>query len=72
MIVLDASAAIELLLGTGGRRIADESRPRTKTLHAPHLLDVEVAQVLRRFVLSSKIAPRACRGSRWSTSTSST
>ena len=51
MIVLDASAAVELLLATGRgeivrRRIIDSDA----TLHAPHLLDVEVAQVLRRLL----------------------
>lgn len=51
MIVLDASAVVELLLGTrlGGsiaRRIADPA----VALHVPHLVDVEVAQALRRYV----------------------
>jgi predicted nucleic acid-binding protein len=51
MIVLDASALVELLLGTEpgrtiGARIAD---PRLG-LHVPHLADVEVAQALRRYV----------------------
>ena len=51
MIVLDASAALELLLQTPrsaaiARRIAKQG----ETLHAPHLIDLEVAQVLRRFV----------------------
>jgi len=50
LIVLDASAAIEWLLQTPrglrvGQRISGAS-----SLHAPHLLDVEVAQVLRRYV----------------------
>ena len=56
MIVLDASALLELLLGGPGaeplgRRLlrADES------LHAPHLLDVEVAQVLRRYTLAGEL-----------------
>jgi predicted nucleic acid-binding protein len=47
VIVLDASAAVELLLGTRrGATIA--SRVGTEPLHAPHLLDVEVASALRR------------------------
>ena len=51
MIVLDASAALEWLLQTPrgvrfGRRIFLPG----ESLHAPHLLDVEVAQALRRFV----------------------
>lgn len=50
MIVLDASAAVELLLGTQ-RGAAVEARifDPAETLHAPELLDVEVAQVLRRY-----------------------
>jgi len=50
VIVLDASAALELLLRT---RAGEVIEPRVfrpgESLHAPHLLDVEVAQVLRRF-----------------------
>lgn len=49
--VLDASAVIELLLQTpAGRRIADRIADHSASLHAPHLLDLEVAQVLRRLV----------------------
>jgi predicted nucleic acid-binding protein len=46
MIVLDASAVIELLLGNSSlrRRLARAS----DALAVPHLLDVEVAHVLRR------------------------
>ena len=51
MIVLDASAAIDWLLQTTpGRLIEKRIYSRKETLHAPHLLDLEVAQVLRRFV----------------------
>ena len=53
MIVVDASALIEVLLGTSaGSRLAERFFAEGETLHAPHLLDVEVAQVLRRYVLS--------------------
>lgn len=52
MIVLDASAILELLLRTAaGGRIQARIAPREESLHAPHLLDLEVAQVLRRYVL---------------------
>ncbi len=48
MIVLDASATIELLGRTPeGERVADRIAGE-RSLHAPHLLDVEVAQVIRR------------------------
>jgi predicted nucleic acid-binding protein len=51
MIVLDASAVLELLLGTGqGRTIAARVADPNLALHAPHLIDVEVTQALRRYV----------------------
>jgi predicted nucleic acid-binding protein len=48
MIVLDASAVIEFLLRTP---TGDEITGRIagETLAAPHLVDVEVAQVMRRY-----------------------
>jgi predicted nucleic acid-binding protein len=49
VIVLDASAVVELLLWSPeGRRVAARIGAPSETLHAPHLLDVEVTQVLRR------------------------
>ena len=50
MIVVDASIILELLLATP-RAPAIEKRvfDTGETLHAPHLLDVEVAQVMRRY-----------------------
>lgn len=51
MIVLDASALLELLLGTAaGRAIANRIADPSIGLHVPHLVDVEVAQALRRYV----------------------
>ena len=51
MIVLDASAAVDWLLQTpAGRLVENRIYSRNETLHAPHLLDLEVAQVLRRLV----------------------
>jgi predicted nucleic acid-binding protein len=51
MIVLDASAAIEWLLRTSlGSKVDRRIFTRPISLHAPHLLDLEVAQVLRRYV----------------------
>ena len=50
MIVLDASAVIELLLQTAtGKRVARRIAARSQGLHSPHLVDVEVLQVLRRW-----------------------
>ena len=57
MIVIDASAAIEWLLGTAtGVKVDARLSARGETLHAPHLLDLEVAQVLRRFVATSALS----------------
>lgn len=51
MIVLDASAAIELLLNLPlGRAVRDRVDSPEVSLHAPQLLVVEVLQVLRRRV----------------------
>jgi predicted nucleic acid-binding protein len=58
LIVLDASAVIELLLNTDrGSLVRDRIADPAESLHAPHLLSVEVAQVLRRYVASRAIAP---------------
>jgi predicted nucleic acid-binding protein len=51
VIVLDASAAVDWLLQTpAGRRIEMRIYSRSESLHTPHLLDLEVPQVLRRLV----------------------
>ena len=51
MIVIDASAAVTALLGHGpARQLVSEQQ-----LHAPHLLDTEVASVMRRKVRSAEI-----------------
>ncbi len=62
MIVVDASAALEVLLRTPAAA-AVEGRlfDPDETLHAPHLIDVEVAQVLRRYVATGQIDPERCR-----------
>ena len=50
MIVVDASALLESLLRTPAAEAIDERLFRAgQTLHAPHLIDVEVAQVVRRY-----------------------
>lgn len=56
MIVLDASAAIEWLLQSpAGVRVDQRIFSSSESLHAPHLLDVEVVQVLRRYVRDKTI-----------------
>jgi predicted nucleic acid-binding protein len=56
VIVVDASALLEALLRTPAARVVEARlfAPR-QTLHAPHLLDVEVAQVIRRYVANREI-----------------
>lgn len=50
MIVVDASAALELLLLTeAGQAVAERLFDPAESLHAPELIDLEVAQVLRRY-----------------------
>jgi predicted nucleic acid-binding protein len=51
VIVLDASAAIDWLLQTAaGQQVENRIYSWNESPHAPHLLDLEVAQVLRRLV----------------------
>jgi len=52
VIVLDASAAIEWLMKSSAGMKVDRRlfSPPVTLLHVPHLLDVEIAQVLRRYV----------------------
>jgi predicted nucleic acid-binding protein len=50
VIVLDASATIEWLMrSSAGAKVDRRLFSPSITLHAPHLLDVEVVQVLRRY-----------------------
>jgi predicted nucleic acid-binding protein len=56
--VVDASALVEVLLQTP---VAGAVRARLldaeQTLHAPHLIDLEVAQALRRYAAIGQIEP---------------
>ena len=62
MIVLDASAAVALALGLeGSGQISDRVFDGRSALHAPHLIDLEVAQSLRRYVLRGEAGPRRAR-----------
>jgi len=62
MIVVDASVLVEVLLRMPG---ADAIAPRLfdsrQSLHAPHLIDIEIAQVVRRFALSGELDERRGR-----------
>ena len=58
MIVIDASAVLELLLASAtGARVGDRVLSPGEIVCAPHLIDLEVAQVLRRFSLSGDLEP---------------
>lgn len=57
MIVLDASTAVELVLRTAAaERIESRLLADSETLHAPHLLDIEVAHVVRRYFLMGQLS----------------
>jgi predicted nucleic acid-binding protein len=58
LIVLDASALVELLLqGPHAGAVADQALRSDQMIHAPHLVDVELTQVLRRLVLNRALPP---------------
>ena len=62
MIVLDASAALELLLGTKmGADVRNRIASVDQSLHAPHVFDLEIAQVLRRFHLAGDLEEQRAR-----------
>jgi len=57
LIVLDASAAVDWLLHTpAGSKIEERVYSRNESLYAPHLIDVEVAQVLRRLAREGTVS----------------
>jgi len=59
VIVLDASAAVDWLLqSSAGRSIEKRIYSHNESLHAPHLLDLEVTQVLRRLVREGAVSAR--------------
>ena len=57
MIVVDASAMVEFLLQTVVGQRVEARVSGNETLHAPHLLDVEVLQALRRLVRMREVTP---------------
>jgi predicted nucleic acid-binding protein len=57
VIVVDASALLEVLLRTEAAEAVERQLfANRQTLHAPHLIDVEVAQVVRRYAAGGEIA----------------
>ena len=56
MIVVDASVIVEMLLRTeAGIRVTPRIQTMTATVHSPHLLDAEVAHVVRRYTLAGDV-----------------
>jgi predicted nucleic acid-binding protein len=64
VIVLDASAVVEFLLRSsrGASAIAARIRAAAPRLAAPHLLDAEVGQVLRRYVRAGEMTAERAAG----------
>lgn len=58
ILVLDASAVVEVLLRTPqGEQVQATIRAPDAELHVPALCDVEVAAVLRRGLLTARLGP---------------
>ena len=61
MIVVDSSAVVEMLLNTeAGIRVTRRIGTTPNAVHSPHLLDIEVTHVVRRYQLAGTI--EAARG----------
>jgi predicted nucleic acid-binding protein len=61
VIVVDASALLEVLLQSGAAAAVEARLFGGDTLHAPHLLDLEVTQVLRRYERAGELSSRRGR-----------
>jgi predicted nucleic acid-binding protein len=62
VIVVDASALLEAILRTrAAKAVEDRLFAPGQTLHAPHLIDVEVAQVIRRYARNGEITGERAR-----------
>lgn len=62
MMVLDASAVLELVLVTdAGQLVRERIASPSETLHVPHLIDLEILQVLRRYCASGVLEAERAR-----------
>ena len=62
MIVVDASAILEVLLRTpAALPIEERLFDRGEALHAPHVIDLEVLQVLRRYEAAGEVSAERAR-----------
>jgi predicted nucleic acid-binding protein len=63
LIVLDASAAVELVLGTPvGHDVGRRLQSSSSTAYAPHLIDLEVASALRKLAMSGALSAHEATG----------
>ncbi len=63
MIVVDASVLVDVLLRVPGVEALDARLfDGNESLHAPHLIDVEVAHVLRRYALRGELSEARGKG----------
>jgi predicted nucleic acid-binding protein len=61
VIVIDASALLESLLQTPAAAVVDERLlGEGLPLHAPHLIDLEVTQALRRYAATGRVEAARC------------
>jgi predicted nucleic acid-binding protein len=58
-LVVDASALVMAVLGRSSSARDLRRRLATELCHAPHLIDAEVGNVLRRHVLRGELSPSA-------------
>jgi len=59
LIVIDASAVLELVLQTPkGIAVSERVLSPQERLHVPHLIDIEVTQTLRRLTLAKALTAR--------------
>lgn len=62
MVVIDASVLVDVVLrNPTADSVRHSLRTAGGTLHAPHLIYVEVAQVLRRYESRGNASPERCR-----------
>ena len=57
MIVLDASAVVDYVLWIGAAERIAQRISTGDSIHAPYLLDIEVAHALRRYALRGALSP---------------
>lgn len=55
---MDASIILEVLLRTkSAQTIEKKIFSKGQTLHAPHLIDIEISQVIRRYTAAGELTP---------------